>query len=53
MLNFFLLNSPLIGFGNDGFYIYGRYLDSSAPGYSVALDNCGGHIHSPDTNNYG
>ena len=40
---------PLIGFGADGFYIYGRYLSASAPGYSVALDDCGGHSHD----NYG
>ena len=37
----------------DGFPIYGRYLDTTAPGYSVSLDDCGGHIHSPDTNSYG
>jgi hypothetical protein len=44
---------PLIGYGLDGFPIYGRYLDDTAPGYTVILDDCGGHIHSPDTNNYG
>ena len=38
---------PLIGFGIDGFKIYGRYLDSSAPGANIALDLCGGHSHSP------
>ena len=37
----------------DGFPIYGRYLDDTAPGYSIALDDCGGHTHSPDTNSYG
>lgn len=40
---------PLIGWGADGFNIYGRYLDTTAPGYSVALDVCGGHRHD----NYG
>ena len=44
---------PQIGYGLDGFPIYGRYLDDTAPGYSVALDDCGGHIHSPDTSNLG
>lgn len=44
---------PLIGWGLDGFPIYGRYLDDTAPGYSVALDDCGGHTHSPDTSSYG
>lgn len=44
---------PLIGYGLDGFPIYGRYLDDTAPGYSIGLDDCGGHVHSPDTNNYG
>ena len=28
------LYSPQIGFGLDGFAIYGRYLDTTAPGYS-------------------
>ena len=37
----------------DGYPIYGRYLDTDAPGYSVALDDCGGHIHSPDSSNLG
>lgn len=36
---------PLIGFGMDGFKIYGRYLDQTADGYSIALDACGGHSH--------
>ena len=44
---------PLIGFGLDGFLIYGRYLDDQAPGYNVSLDACGGHVHSPDPNGYG
>ena len=38
---------PLIGFGLDGFSIYGRYLSVSAPGASIALDLCGGHSHDP------
>jgi len=25
--------------------VYGRYLSDTAPGYSIALDECGGHIH--------
>ena len=33
------------GFGLDGFLIYGRYLDISAPGASIPLDICGGHSH--------
>ncbi len=41
------------GWSMDGPAIYGRYLDASAPGYNVPLDDCGGHIHSPDTNSYG
>lgn len=36
---------PLIGFSADGFYLYGRYLSESAEGYSIALDDCGGHSH--------
>ena len=36
---------PVIGFGVDGFLIYGRYLDISAPGASIPLDICGGHSH--------
>jgi len=36
---------PLIGFGLDGFYLYGRYLNESAEGYSTPLDDCGGHSH--------
>jgi hypothetical protein len=36
---------PLIGFSADGFMLYGRYLSTSAIGYSVALDDCGGHDH--------
>jgi hypothetical protein len=34
-----------IGWAYDGPFIYGRYLSTSAPGYSTALDNCGGHTH--------
>jgi len=46
----------LIGFSADGFFIYGikkkkgRYLNSTAPGYSTALDDCGGHTH--DSNGF-
>ena len=36
---------PVIGFSYDGPSIYGRYLDSSAPGFSTGLDDCGGHEH--------
>lgn len=36
---------PLIGWGADGFKWYGRYLSTAAPGYSTALDDCGGHLH--------
>ena len=36
---------PLVGFSMDGFYIYGRYLNESAEGYSTPLDDCGGHTH--------
>lgn len=36
---------PVIGYALDGFQIYGRYLDTTAPGYSTSLDDCGGHIH--------
>lgn len=36
---------PLIGFSADGFFLYGRYLNDTADGYSIALDDCGGHSH--------
>jgi hypothetical protein len=36
---------PLIGWGLDGYEIYGRYLYDSNVGYSVALNSCGGHVH--------
>ena len=36
---------PVIGFSYDGPSIYGRYLASSAPGFSTGLDDCGGHVH--------
>ena len=36
---------PQIGWANDGLYIYGRYLSANAPGFTTALDDCGGHIH--------
>ena len=41
-----LAHPPLIGYSMDGFPLYGRYLDSTAPGASTALDPCGGHTHS-------
>ena len=34
-----------LGYANDGLKIYGRYLSTIAPGYSIALDVCGGHAH--------
>eukprot|EP00929_Paragymnodinium_shiwhaense_P108337 TRINITY_DN74650_c0_g1_i1.p1 TRINITY_DN74650_c0_g1~~TRINITY_DN74650_c0_g1_i1.p1 ORF type:complete len:582 (-),score=48.68 TRINITY_DN74650_c0_g1_i1:312-2057(-) len=38
---------PIIGFAFDGHLIYGRYLDSSAPGFAApTLDVCGGHAHT-------
>ena len=37
---------PLIGISMDGYSIFGRYLDTTAPGQSVPLDDCGGHIHT-------
>jgi hypothetical protein len=38
---------PIVGFGLDGIAIYGTYTTSytSMSGYSVALDNFGGHSH--------
>ncbi len=39
------VHPPLIGFGRDGPSIYGRYLYTTSVGYTVALDDCGGHIH--------
>jgi hypothetical protein len=39
---------PLIGYSRDGAAIYGRYLSTSAPGFSDGLDSCGGHTHSND-----
>ncbi|KAG2449608.1 hypothetical protein HYH02_005141 [Chlamydomonas schloesseri] len=36
---------PLIGFGLDGPWLFGRYTSSGQPGFSVALDACGGHTH--------
>jgi len=39
------VHPPVIGFSLDGPTIYGRYLSTSAPGYSTALDDCGGHLH--------
>jgi hypothetical protein len=37
---------PLWGYSAGGLPIFGRYLSSTAPGASVALDDCGGHNHS-------
>lgn len=37
---------PLIGYGLDGFPLYGRHLSVDAPGYGNALDDCGGHDHT-------
>jgi hypothetical protein len=39
------VHPPLIGIAEDGLWIYGRHLSSSAPGASTALDVCGGHAH--------
>ena len=36
---------PKIGYGVDGFPLFGRYLSSTSPGYDIALDECGGHDH--------
>jgi len=36
---------PQIGWSHDGYPIHGRYLSTSAPGYTVALDACGTHTH--------
>lgn len=36
---------PQIGWALDGPTIYGRHLSTGAPGYEVALDDCGGHAH--------
>ncbi len=36
---------PQIGWSLDGPSIYGRHLSTNAPGYNVALDDCGGHDH--------
>ena len=33
----------IIGFGLDGYTVYGRYTLSSQSGQSIALDDCGGH----------
>ncbi|CAL6292801.1 unnamed protein product [Bathycoccus prasinos] len=44
---------PVIGFAYDGPTIYGRYLSTSAPGFSDGLDDCGGHEHSADSTAYG
>lgn len=36
---------PLIGWSRDGGSIYGRHLSKTAPGFTTALDECGGHSH--------
>jgi hypothetical protein len=36
----------------DGYSIFGRYLDSTAPGQSVPLDDCGGHSHAGGPTEY-
>ena len=36
---------PLWGFSLDGYNIYGRHLSANNEGYSMALDDCGGHTH--------
>lgn len=47
---------PVVGFAFDGHLIYGRYLDTSAPGFAAPLlDACGGHTHdvsSVDEHNF-
>jgi hypothetical protein len=43
---------PLIGYGLDGVPIFGRHLSASAPGASVALDDCGGHNHTGMSDTY-
>ena len=36
---------PIIGFTLDGFKLFGRYLNLSAPGTEKPIDDCGGHTH--------
>ena len=36
---------PLIGYGLDGYKVYGRHLNETNIGYTTALDDCGGHSH--------
>jgi len=43
---------PQIGWALDGPSIYGRYLSETAPGYSTALDICGGHSHDSYSYHY-
>jgi len=38
---------PQIGWSFDGGMIYGRHLATTNLGYSVALDDCGGHAYVP------
>ena len=37
---------PQIGWALDGYLMYGRHLSANNIGYTVPLDNCGGHRHS-------
>ena len=46
------VHPPLIGFAQDGYWIYGRHLSTSAVGYSTTLDVCGGHQHGDYTYHY-
>jgi hypothetical protein len=39
------VHPPLIGWSLDGFSIYGRHLKTTNEGQSIALDDCGGHVH--------
>eukprot|EP01038_Epipyxis_sp_PR26KG_P006956 gene6956-9512_t len=40
------LHPPLIGWGLDGYEIYGRYIHKKSIGVDIPLDECGGHQHS-------
>ena len=39
------VHPPQWGFSLDGYNIYGRHINANNEGYSVALDDCGGHTH--------
>lgn len=47
-----LVHPPQIGWSLDGPSIYGRHLSTSNEGYSTALDDCGGHVHTTYTYHY-